>query len=1652
MKKKILKGIGWCIFIIVLFITIYNFYVWFVSGKQKIRITLPEQAYANNELYASISAQDYESDLETKSKIKLLDKNGHKVKYTQVKYNGNESIISVPNVEEGTYYIKATVSSKKGKDTIKKKIYIKRESSEDVVINLDKGIYKPGDTINYRALMISKNNQEPITTDINVSIYDGNDNRVYNEDVKTSEYGIVSGKFALANEINSGFYKLIIKTKSDEYIKQFKVNPYVTPKYEVSINYNKETYMVSDLALININAKYFFGEPVKEADLTVFIDDVEFKKVKTDDKGEAIIEYPVSQEKEYSIRVEAVDSSNYYIEKSSKFYAVTDKFKIQLYTEYNNKLIPGKTNNIYVLTSNNDGTPLEAYLTVTSDDFTKQIATNKDGVGVFSIGIEGGDGDKLFNVVADDKKGNKIEKKFEFEVNKSMTAISTDKIKYNQGDDIKIKISGINVESSTICVFQNDKLIQMAETDSEDMTINLDDTFGLIDIYLLTRDNNRVIGANSNDSAKKTIFIEPNKKLSIGVTTDKKEYKPGEKITISFDAKDENNSNVDAALLVSMLDNSILSLAQNDLSIDNIKLALKDIKFSDELDAASLYSCIVNDSSEQTMSALLLKQNYKSIGLRDDFENGEEQKENAGAIMTIFGIIAVVMIIAYILVKSPKARKLFKHIPNIVIIEICVMSLIIIPLDLLDIYVKWFFIPVIIMVLAFYILIAQRISKQFFSTTYWLFIIAPLLLVLELLCEEFSELIFVIFLSIVAVALFISVLLYKLLGKKKPKVKKITWNLITTILNAIRMALIIVIAIIMIELMYGWLYSLDDEAVVGIVIVIIYVLDYIENIIIKKLSKSRSGVPDKEAKQKESNYEDKDKNVVFLIISLIGAIALFIVLVANIYNSSHNAISEAGAMPGRTPSSINVKDYEASDSSGSAGGSGGFISKGSALSQGFPSPLTNSKAKNSTSTEIENNANSVTQHLDNKVRNIFLESMCFVPELIINNGSGKLDLELSDNITTWTIQTVGNTKDGRIGYGILDGVKVSKEFFVDFELPKNLTEGDKVSIPVTVYNYTNNSITTNINIQKADWFTTDNYAIGVTINPQSTNMAYIPITVIKTGINKFRTEVAYNSLSDIVEKECTITPNGYKVEKVVSTGTLDNEVNEDILFLDDMIPNTAKAKVKIYKSGISKTIEGMDKIFKMPTGCFEQVSSSLYPDIVALKYMEDNKIIDEELREKAINYISSGYQKLLTYEVSNEKGGYSLYGRSPAETVLTAYGLMEFSDLSKVYKVDEKVINNMNDFLYKKQNLDGSFQITGGHTGGTGLNGDMAKVAYVVWALSESNPNDDRLDKSIEYLKKNIDKAKDNYTIALIANTLVNIKDKDAKDYLDKLLINIKTNGDSAYLESNISDYYGSRSSVQNCQTVALTSMALSKSAYKQDVNKMLINYLMNSVDTNGMWHSTQATILSLKALNTFNTKNDLSAQTIKVKMNSKEENIEIKENSLDYYEVSFDNLNKENKLIMNIEKGDIYYEVVEEYYIPYEKVKKDDEKVEIKVECNNNLKVNEILTSKIQIINRDKDTIANGMVTISIPQGFVTIEESLELLVHEGLIEKYETTYNNVNIYLREFEASQVVDLELQFRASYPVDVTGMAVRAYDYYNPMIEGMSTPIKIIVTQ
>lgn len=1678
-KKKAVKIVLFIVFIAVVILAIYNTYKWIVTGNQVIKINTSNKAYSNSELFVSVAAQKDGMTLETKSKIKLLDADGKKVKDTEVSYDGNNATIRIPEVEAGNYYIEAKVSTEEGKDTVEKSIYISDGNEENVTITFDKGIYKPGDTVNFRALLTNKDDDEPAVKDVNVSIYDGNDNKVYNQNVKTSDYGILSGTFKLADEVNSGIYKLIVKTNTNETTKEFKVNPYVTPKYEVKIDFDKDDYLVGEIAQIDLNAKYFFGEPAANTVFTVYIDDEKYQTIKADDNGNASINYKVEKAKTYSVKVEAVDSSNYYVEETASFSAGTDIFEIELLPEYG-ELVKDRKNDVFVFTKNPDGTPLKTYVTVSSENFTKQVATDENGVGKFSIDISGASVENYssairseyddveiynestnsntinFSIIAENMDKEQVRKNIQLPVVSKSLLATTDKVKYQQGEDIKVNISSVAVGTKNIYFFKNDRLIKMINTDSTDTTVNLGDEYGLIDIYVTQKEN-------ISKAYKRTIFIKPTKALNININTDKEEYKPGDNIKISFGTTDENNNSVDSALLVSMLDNSILNLADNDLSIDNIKLALSNIKFSEDVDAATLYSCIVDDNSEQTLMALLLKQDDKDINISETTANNYKEERIAAIISVLSIIVIIVFVITYFAIRFTKFRTFLKHVANVLIytFAITIFSLCILD-EFFGIYDLGLFGLLIIVAISLitYITLVSTISKKLYKTSISI-LLTYLIFNIFLIIAELSEKVFFIALLVFLVLILILVILLKINTKKKLKISKALDKITIVsvyISKYIGAVLIATICGVLIERI-----TKIDVISVPSIILFIYFFNYLFN---KPKETGES------TKEKDIKVSDKAKNNVIIIFAIIGVIVV-IYIVYKLLTSTLDGMSSSN--PRWNVDDVISSDFSSSSADSTHGSSGidasvvdtlmgggtadtSSITSGGGLDipsifDGANDLFSSEKSNESTTTELGNNQENVKETVvDDNIRNVFLESMCFIPELVTNNGNASVDLQLSDNITTWTIQVVGNTKDGRVGYGMLDNVKVFKDFFVDFELPTNLIKEDEVSIPITVYNYTDSNLTVDLKIQEDSWFKLqEDNNIKVSVDAEGTKMVYIPIEILETGNHKFRVEATNNSLTDIVEKELTIEPKGYKVEKVISTGVLDEDISEDILVLEDIVENTASAKVKIYASSIAQNIEGMENIFRMPTGCFEQVSSSLYPNILALKYLNENEIVNDDIRNKALNYISSGYQKLLTYEVRGEKGGYSLYGRSPAETVLTAYGLMELTDLRDVYEVDENVINNMTDFLYKNQNMNGSFNITGSHIGGASSRDDLALNAYIIWALSESNPNNDKLSKSIDYLKDNLDKVDDNYTLALIANALANVEDKEVDKVIERLVSNITVNGDIAYITSSIKDYYGTRGDYQTVQTVALTSMALSKTSKNQDTNKLLINYLLSRKDYRGTWHSTQATILALKAINDANENSKLDNQTITVRVNSEEQKVEIKDNPLGYYELTFNNLSKENKLNIDVENGSAYYEVVEEYYIPYDKVNKNEDAIEITVTpSSNNLRVNDILEANVKLVNKSENNIDNGMITILIPQGFTVVEESLMKLEDEGKIEKYEMNYSTINLYIRDFEISELIDLNIQFRASYPVDITGLAIRAYDYYNPGAEGKSMPIEIKV--
>ena len=55
-------------------------------------------------------------------------------------------------------------------------------------------------------------------------------------------------------------------------------------------------------------------------------------------------------------------------------------------------------------------------------------------------------------------------------------------------------------------------------------------------------------------------------------------------------------------------------------------------------------------------------------------------------------------------------------------------------------------------------------------------------------------------------------------------------------------------------------------------------------------------------------------------------------------------------------------------------------------------------------------------------------------------------------------------------------------------------------------------------------------------------------------------------------------------------------------------------------------------MLRVPNGCFEQTSSSAYPNILIIDYLRKNKISSPKLMMESERLLNLGYQRLLTFE------------------------------------------------------------------------------------------------------------------------------------------------------------------------------------------------------------------------------------------------------------------------------------------------------------------------------------------------------------------------------------------------------------------------------------
>src|SRR5262249_43902535 len=139
-----------------------------------------------------------------------------------------------------------------------------------------------------------------------------------------------------------------------------------------------------------------------------------------------------------------------------------------------------------------------------------------------------------------------------------------------------------------------------------------------------------------------------------------------------------------------------------------------------------------------------------------------------------------------------------------------------------------------------------------------------------------------------------------------------------------------------------------------------------------------------------------------------------------------------------------------------------------------------------------------------RVRSYFPEALYINPEIITDSdGRASISIPLADSITTWRMAMFASTAKGALG-SANSSIKVFQDFFVDLDLPVTLTQGDRVSLPVAVYNYSGSHGGVNLKLQSEDWFSLVDDSADKTVSVDSSRVAGSQFTIEARRIGKFK--------------------------------------------------------------------------------------------------------------------------------------------------------------------------------------------------------------------------------------------------------------------------------------------------------------------------------------------------------------------------------------------------------------------------------------------------------------------------------------------------------------------------------------------------------------------
>jgi hypothetical protein len=1550
---------------------------------------------------------------------------------------------------------------------------IQLEDKASILLTTEKPLYQPGQTIHVHALALDRAagkaaNDRKLTFEVE----DAHGNRVFRKVTQTDPFGIASAEFSLADEVNLGAYHLRALMGDAEAPANtaeiaFQVERYVLPKFKVEVEFAQKNgkpmrdYRPGDHVTGTIHANYFFGKPVADAEITVkasaldvAVFDAANSSGKTDSDGAYHFDLklpgyftgrPLSQGSTRALIEATVKDSAEHSESRGEPITISQSPLLITAVPEGGTLIPNVENEIFLLAAYPDGSPAKATLTIHPPQYRDRIpyigeegernrTLSTDAAGVAVLRISPDVSLESLRIDVDDHLGNRVSQDVPLEIRSGADQIllHTNRAVFKAGERIELKVLSTRAHGAAyVDIVRNGQTILTRDLDLENGQAELSLTAtpemaGTLDIdaYMFGRDAQPV-------ADHRLAFVQPADELKIETTTDAQVYRPGSEARVRFHVTNARGEGVQAALGLQVVDEAVFALAEKKSGFAKVFFFLEQevMKPRYEIHSLSMSDVVETGSasgkeSQDLAARALFSATEMANPAKLDVEFGRSLPAEKFAEFQDRYQAAFRDQVAQI---AARLNEKFETNPRDTDISNAFATLEngAPPRDAWNTALRLDPAPRYYRRQHSYLVHSAGADRHFGTgddLTAWI------------------------------------------------EVRSGTWVSDSDQGGAI---------VVRIEHDRG---SVNDRAeIAGTVTDLTGAVIPSAAVTLRQIS----------AHETRTAHTDAAGGFIFAAlppglyrveISSPGfdpAARELSLLPRDLANLS--AVLNVGAENAMVTveAAAPMVVFKAGIGRGAAGGMGAeAVMLGDQAMQPMAAPMLPSDA--TAKLKAENGSFAVLRQApaadEPHVRSYFPEALYINPEILTDgNGDASISIPIADSITTWRIALLASTQSGALGSGT-SSIKVFQDFFVDLDLPVTLTQGDRVSIPVAAYNYSGSAGQVTLNLEPSDWYSLDNDTPQKTLSVESGKVGGSQFTLNANRIGKFKLTLSARmdgapgaaDRQDIVVREIEVIPNGQE-QNIVFNGRLEQNARHNIAFPANSIPDASSIIVRLYPGPLSQVVEGMDSILRMPGGCFEQTSSSTYPNVLALDYMKRTGKLSPEVRAKADGYIANGYQRLVTFEVPG--GGFSWFGQAPANKILTAYGLMEFHDMSKVSDVDSRLIERTAAWLAGQQQPDGSWKpdTTFINEGATNrYNSDVLRItAYIAWSLANIGYQGPAVESAKRFIESDHKSAADPYTLAVIANFAEDYgKDRDFTSRAMQDLIDAATaNADQISWNAEETGVYSTGRSAA-IETTGLAAQALLKWGRVPDTARKALNFIAASKQASGDWGTTQATIMALRAL--LLSTELASSQVhgvVTIALNGKTaESLQLTPENNDLFhqfvfkEKNLANSNGSPSVELHFDgEGTLAYQVVGRYFTPWEP-EHQQEPLSIKVTYDRTLlPQNDIATAKAEIRNNLSNRANMVMVDLGIPPGFELLSEDLQSLQEKtrqqesGRLEKFSLTATQAILYFNALSPNQTVTVSFRLRAKYPIRARTFSSRVYEYYDPQVSATAHPVQLEVT-